>query len=51
MIGARVASSKELLRAATAKLATSRFRSNSKGPGSVSSKSLTSNTNVRSGDA
>src|SRR5229473_3704369 len=40
-----------LMRPATARLATSRLMSHSHGPGSVSSKSLTSNTMRRSGDA
>ena len=42
---------KPLLRAAIVKLADMRFTSYSKGPGSVSSKSLRSNSNVRSGEA
>ena len=42
---------KPLLRAAIVKLAAMRFTSYSNGPGSVSSKSLTSNTRARSGDA
>ena len=40
-----------LLRAAMVKLAAIRFTSYSNGPGSVSSKSLRSNTNARSGEA
>ncbi len=40
-----------LLRAAIVKLAAMRFTSYSKGPGSVSSKSLRSNSSRRSGDA
>ena len=36
---------------ATTKLAASRFVSHSNGPGSVSSKSLRSNTRLRSGEA
>ena len=42
---------KPLLRAAIVKLAAMRFTSYSNGPGSVSSKSLRSNSSVRSGDA
>ena len=42
---------KPLLRAAMVKLAAMRLTSYSKGPGSVSSKSFTSNSRVRSGDA
>jgi hypothetical protein len=40
-----------LLRAAIMKLVAIRFTSYSNGPGSVSSKSLRSNTNARSGEA
>ena len=39
-----------LSRAATTKLAAIRFTSHSNGPGSVSSKSLRSNTSLRSGE-
>jgi hypothetical protein len=42
---------KPLLRAAMVKLAAKRFTSYSNGPGSVSSKSLTSNSSRRSGEA
>ena len=42
---------KPLLRPAMAKLAAMRFTSYSNGPGRVSSKSLRSNSSVRSGDA
>ncbi len=42
---------KPLLRAAIVKLAAMRFTSHSNGPGSVSSKSFRSKSNVRSGDA
>ena len=42
---------KPLLRAAIVKLAAMRFTSYSNGPGSVSSKSLTSNNSLRSGEA
>ena len=42
---------KPLLRAAIVKLAAMRFTSYSNGPGSVSSKSFSPNSNVRSGDA
>jgi hypothetical protein len=42
---------KPLLRAAMVKLAASRFTSYSNGPGSVSSKSLRSNSSRRSGEA
>ena len=45
------ARAKPLLRAAMTKLAAMRFTSYSKGPGSVSSKSFSPNTNARSGDA
>ena len=47
-ISARCAGVKPLCRPATSKLATRRFTSHSNGPGSVSSKSLRSKTNVRS---
>ena len=40
-----------LLRAAMVKLAAIRFTSYSNGPGSVSSKSFTSNSRIRSGEA
>ena len=44
------AAAKPLSRPATTRLATRRLTSHSNGPGSVSSKSLTSNTSRRSGD-
>ena len=47
----RSASVKSRSRPAISKLAASRFRSHSNGPGSVSSKSLRSKTSVRSGEA
>ena len=45
------ASENPLLRAAISKLAAIRFTSHSNGPGSVSSKSFTSNSSTRSGEA
>jgi hypothetical protein len=44
-------SEKLLLRAAISRLVASRLTSHSHGPGNVSSKSLTSNTSLRSGEA
>ena len=49
--GGGLRSRKPLSRPATARLATRRLTSHSNGPGSVSSKSLTSKTSRRSGDA
>ncbi len=48
---ARSASSKPFARPAMTRLAESRLTSHSQGPGSVSSKSLMSNINCRSGEA
>ncbi len=49
-MSARSASVKPLLRPAIDRLAASRLTSHSHGPGSVSSKSLMSNTSSRSGE-
>ena len=50
MIFLRSLSLKPFSRAATSRLAASRFTSHSQGAGRVSSKSLTSNTSLRSGE-
>ena len=51
-VAARVSAlANPLLRPTTAKLAAIRSTSNSNGPGNVSSKSFTSNSNIRSGEA